>query len=127
MKKNQEEDHDFRRTTPTRRPPTPRYQNIFLVLCYSCNNFGHKGINCRTYAKGRNTWNISSYENPKNHYEGNYSKNSREVFEKNYNSFGALGYEIECYKCNSFGHIARNCRSHLTVFQGKLCMFLSII
>jgi hypothetical protein len=47
MKKTQEEDHDFRRTTPTIRPPTPRYQNIFLGLCYSCNNFGHKAINCR--------------------------------------------------------------------------------
>ena len=51
----QEEDHDFRRTTPTGRPPTPGYQNIFLGSCYSCNNFGHKAINCRAYEKGRNT------------------------------------------------------------------------
>jgi hypothetical protein len=33
MKKIQDEDHDFIRTTPTRIPPTPRYQNIFLGLC----------------------------------------------------------------------------------------------
>jgi hypothetical protein len=115
MKKTQEEDHDFRRTTPTRRPPTPRYQNIFLGLCYSCNNFGHKAINCRAYAKGRNTWNKSSYENPKNHYEGNYPRKPHEAFDINYNNFGALGYEIECYKCNNFGHIAINCRSDLIV------------
>jgi hypothetical protein len=25
-----------------------------------------------------------------------------------------LNYEIECYKCNNFGHIARNCRSKFT-------------
>jgi hypothetical protein len=44
MKNTQEEYHDFRITTPTRRPPTLKYQNIFLGLCYSCNNFGHKSI-----------------------------------------------------------------------------------
>jgi hypothetical protein len=66
-------------------------------LCYSCNYFGHKAINYRAYAKGINTWNISSYENPKNHYESNNPINPREVFENNYNSFGTLGYEIECY------------------------------
>jgi hypothetical protein len=95
MNKTQEEDHYFRRTTPTRRPPTLRYQNIFLGLCYSCNNFGHKSINCRAYAKGINTWNKSSYENPKNNYEANYPRNPREMFDRNYNSLGATNYEIE--------------------------------
>ena len=28
-----------------------RYQEIFLGHCYSCNNFGHKAINCRSYGK----------------------------------------------------------------------------
>ena len=83
MKKIQEEDHDFKRTTPTRRPPTPRYQNIFLGLCYSSNNFGHKAINCRSYAKGRNTWNRSNYENTKDHYEENYPKKPLEEFDRN--------------------------------------------
>jgi len=55
IKKTQEEYHDFKRTTLTRRLPTPRYRNIFLVLCYSCNNFGNKSINFRAYAKCRNT------------------------------------------------------------------------
>jgi hypothetical protein len=26
--------------------------HIFLVVCYSCNSFGHKAINFRAYAKG---------------------------------------------------------------------------
>jgi hypothetical protein len=115
MKKTEEEDHDFRRITPTRRPPTPKYQNIFLGLCYSCNDFGHKAINCRACKKGRNTWNRSSHENPKNRYEDNYPIKPCEAFDINYNSFDALGYEIECYNCNNFGHIARNCRSDLIV------------
>jgi hypothetical protein len=84
-------------------------------LCYSCNNFGYKSINCRASAKGRNTWNRSSYENPKNHYEGNYPRNPREAFERNSNSFVSLGYETECYNYNNFGHIARKCRSDLIV------------
>jgi hypothetical protein len=84
-------------------------------LCYSCNNFGHKAINCRAYAKGRNNWNRSRYANPMNHYEGNYPIKSCETFDKSYYKFGALGYEIECYKCNNFGHIARNYISYLIV------------
>jgi hypothetical protein len=128
MKKNQKQDHDFKRTSPTRTPPTPRYRNIFLGLCYSCNNFGHTTINYRDYANDRNTWCKSSYENPKNHYEENYPRNPHEAFEKNYNSFGALGHEIECYICNNFGHIAKNCRSDLIVFfaSGNMSHFCLI-
>jgi hypothetical protein len=42
MERNQEE--YYKRITPFRRSPTHRYQTIFLGLCYSCNNFGHKAI-----------------------------------------------------------------------------------
>ena len=28
-----------------------RYLQIFLGYCYSCNNFGHKALNCRTKRK----------------------------------------------------------------------------
>ena len=33
---------------------------------------------------------------------------------KNYNRFEALDYDIECYRCHNFGHIARNYRSKFT-------------
>ena len=33
---------------------------------------------------------------------------------RNYNRFEALDYDIECYRCHNFGHIARNCRSKIT-------------
>lgn len=70
---------------------------------YSCHNFRHKYIN--EYK--------NSYENPKNYYEGTYGKKPSDIFNINYNNFGALSYEIECYKSNNFGNIARTCRSNL--------------
>jgi hypothetical protein len=48
-----QEEEGFRRETPFRRSPTSRYQTIFLGLCYSCHNFGHKDANCRAYAKNK--------------------------------------------------------------------------
>ena len=74
----------------------PKY---FLSICYSCNNFRHKAINCRAYVRGINTWNRNGYENFKNDDEKSHNE-----FDRSYNKFGALIYEIECYKCNNFGH-----------------------
>lgn len=45
-----ERDNDeFRRTTPSRRPFTTRYQNLFLGYCFSCRNFSYKEIHCKAY------------------------------------------------------------------------------
>ena len=74
MKKNKEDDcawkqsstthnDDFKRYALARRPPILRYTNFFFSLCYSCNNYGHKAINCRFCARNRNTWKRNSYEN----------------------------------------------------------------
>ena len=93
------QDSNYRRSTTTGIPSTSKYQNIFFGICYSCNNFGHKAINCRAYVRGRNTWNINGYENFKNHDEKPYKE-----FDRSYNKFGALNYETEGYKCNNIGH-----------------------
>ena len=61
MKKNKEDDcawkksttthnDEFRRSAPARRSPIPRCQKNFFGLCYSCNKYGHKAIDCRVYA-----------------------------------------------------------------------------
>ena len=61
MKKNKEDDcawkqssathnNDFKRSAPSKRPPIPRCQKKLFGLCYSCNNYGHKAIDCRAYA-----------------------------------------------------------------------------
>ena len=43
--------------------------------------------------------------------EGNYVRKPPVASDRTYDIFGALNYEIECYRCHNFGHIARNCRS----------------
>jgi hypothetical protein len=97
-----QEEEGFRRETPFRRSSTPRYQTIFLGLCYSCNNFGHKVVNCRA-----NTKNISNYEG---YTRNSYPRRSHEAQNRSYNRFGSLSDEVECYKCNNFGHMAKYCR-----------------
>ena len=76
MKKNKEDECAWKKSIATHndefripslawRYPIPKYQNLFFGLHYSCNNYGHKAIDCRDYAKNRNTWRINSYENAK--------------------------------------------------------------
>ena len=109
--------NDLRKQAPSRRPPMPRYQNFFSGLCYACNNYGHKVINCKTYTRYGYNWSRNIYENSKYQVEGNYIRRSQLAPNKNYNKFEALDYDIECYICHNFGHIAKNCRSRLAVPQ----------
>jgi hypothetical protein len=78
MERTQEE--DYRRVAPFRISLTLRYQTIFLGLCYSCNNFGHKAINYRAYAKNR-----SNYEG---YSRINHLRKPHEAYKRNYNIFG---------------------------------------
>ena len=77
MKKEEEDKHawsefpathnnDLKRHAPLRRPLVPNYQGFFSGLCYACNNYGHKAINCRTYTRYINGWGKNKYENSKN-------------------------------------------------------------
>ena len=96
--------NDLRRHAPSRRPPIPRYQNFLSGLCYACNNYGHKAIDCRTYARYRNEWGRNRYENSRHQVEESYIRKSQLDPGINYNRFGALSYDIECYICHNFGH-----------------------
>jgi hypothetical protein len=97
-----QEEEGFIRAPPFRRSSTPRYQTIFFGLCYACNNFGHKVVNCR--ANNRNNNNFES------HTQRGYSKRPSETQRRSYNRFESLSTEVECYKCNNFGHMAKYCR-----------------
>ena len=68
--------YDIRKQTPSRRPPMPRYQNLFFGLCYTCNNYGHKAINCRTYIRHTYNWGRNRYENSKYKVAENYNRRS---------------------------------------------------
>ena len=50
------------------------------------------------------------YENSRYQFEGNYVRRPLEAFDRSYNGFGALNFEIEYYKCNNFGNTCINCR-----------------
>jgi len=59
-------------------------------------------MNCRA-----NTKNIRNDEG--------YTRNSHPIIyheehNRSYNRFGSLSDEVEFYKCNNFGHMARKCR-----------------
>ena len=49
-----------------------------------------------------------------NYFEGHtqrgYSRRPSETQRRSYNRFESLSTEVECYKCNNFGHMAKNCR-----------------
>jgi hypothetical protein len=97
-----QEEEGFRRATPFRISSTPRYQTMFFSLCYACNNFGHKFMNCRA-----NSRNINNFES--NTQKG-YLRRPSETQRRSYNMFESLSTEVECYKCNNFGHMAKYCR-----------------
>jgi hypothetical protein len=97
-----QEEEGFIRVPPFRRSSTPRYQTIFFGLCYACNNFGHKVVNCRA-----NNRNINNFES---HTQKGYPRRPSETQRRSYNRFESLSTEVECYKCNNFGHMAKDCR-----------------
>ena len=84
------------KTIPRRKFPS-RYQHIFYGYYYSCGKFGHKAVECRTY--------------PRNEYNSRRSfKYEPHRAQRNINRFEHLRNNIECYKCQNFGHIAKDCR-----------------
>jgi hypothetical protein len=48
--------------------------------------------------------------NFQSHTQRSYSRRPSETQRKSYNRFESLSTEVECYKCNNFGHVAKNCR-----------------
>jgi hypothetical protein len=88
-----QEKEGFIREPPFKRSSTPRYQTIFFGLCYACNNFGHKTVNCR--AKNMNNNNFESYT------QRDYSRRPSDTQRISYNMFESLRTEVECYKCNN--------------------------
>jgi hypothetical protein len=106
------------RNAPPRRPPTTRYQNLFLGYCFSCHNFGHKAINCRANTRYNYLRSRDIYKTTRNDYISN--KTTQEFVDINYNPFAPLmNSNVECYKCNNFGHKAHECRSRLEFHETK--------
>jgi hypothetical protein len=97
-----QEEEEFIRAPPFIIYSTTRYQTIFFGLCYACNNFGHKAVNCRSNKRNNNYF--------ERHTQRDYSIIPSETQRSSYNMFESLSTEVECYKCNNFGHMVKNCR-----------------
>jgi hypothetical protein len=97
-----QEEEGFIRAPPFKKSSTPMYQTIFFGLCYACNNFGHKAVNCRDNDRNNNNF--------ENHTQRGYSRRPSETQRRSYNMFESFSTEVECYKCNNFGHTTKNCR-----------------
>jgi hypothetical protein len=59
-------------------------------------------VNCR--ANNRNNNNFES------HTQRGYSRRPNETQRRSYNRFESLSTEVKFYKCNNFGHVAKDCR-----------------
>jgi hypothetical protein len=49
-------------------------------------------------------------DNHERHAQNHYSRMPSETQNKSYKRFESLSTEMECYKCNNFGHMAKYCR-----------------
>jgi hypothetical protein len=59
-------------------------------------------VNCRD--NNRNNNNFESYT------QRDYSRRPSGTQRRSYNRFESLSTEVECYKCNNFEHMAKDCR-----------------
>jgi hypothetical protein len=92
--------YEFRSVASSRRPFTTRYQNLFLGYCFSCNNFGHKAIDCKAYGRNDCMRNRSRmfHKNYKDYHMNRKTRGFHGFVDRNYNPFSPLHYNIECYK-----------------------------
>ena len=59
-------------------------------------------MNCIANNRNKNNFEI--------HTQMGYQRRPSETQKTSYNRFESLSTEVECYKCNNFGHMARDCR-----------------
>jgi hypothetical protein len=59
-------------------------------------------VNCRANNRNKNNF--------ERHTQRGYSRRPSETQIINYNRFESLRIEVECYKCNNFEHVAKDCR-----------------
>ena len=59
-------------------------------------------MNCRANSKNNNNF--------ESHTQRGYSRRPSETQRRSYNRFESLSTEVECYKCNNFGHMTKNYR-----------------
>jgi hypothetical protein len=84
----------FKRETPSRWTPKQRYENVFHGHCYSCNEYGHKALECRYYARRDN----ERFHNTLRCWRCNQVGH-----------IVAHCHTMRCYNCSGFGHKSQDC------------------
>jgi hypothetical protein len=84
----------FRRETPSRWTPKQRYENIFHGHCFSCNEYGHKALDCRHYARK----DVGRFHNILRCWRCNQVGH-----------IVAHCHNMRCYSCSGFGHKSKDC------------------
>ena len=78
----------YKRNNAPKGIPSKWYHQLFLDHYFYCHKFGHKTLDYKDYTIEKRT------------------KRNR-----NYKLFSPLmDYNIECYKCNNYGHLDSSCR-----------------
>jgi hypothetical protein len=83
-----------RREKPSIWTPNQRYENVFHGHCYSCNEYGHKYLECGYYAKRDN-------ERLHNTLRCWICNQVGHIF--------AHCHTMRCYSCSGFGHKYQDC------------------
>jgi hypothetical protein len=68
-------------------------------------------VNCKENTKNRS--------NDEGYTRNSYPRRPHESQNRSYNIFGSLSNEVECSKCNNFGHIAKDCRTYIPLREPK--------
>jgi hypothetical protein len=84
----------FRRETPSRWTPKQRYANVFHGHCYSCNDYGHKALDCIHYARK---------------YYGRFHNTLRCWIHNQVGHIVAHCHTMRSYNFSGFGHKSQDC------------------
>jgi hypothetical protein len=74
--------------------PKQRYESIFHGNCYSCNGYGHKDFECRSYER---------------RYNGRFYKTMRCLRCDQVGHIAVHCNTMGCYRCSGFGHKSHEC------------------
>ena len=84
----------FRKKTASQRNQNTRYEKSFNGYCFSCSQFGHKALNCRSHER-------RSVGSPNNSVKCWTCKCIGHI--------ASYCRAMRCYGCSGFGHKAQDC------------------